>query len=177
MEQKDFKFEIKSVDETGVFEGLLAVYNNVDQVGDIIEPGALGKTIAESGGVVTLLWQHDTKQPIGTLRLTDSPTALLCRGQLVLSVKQAQDAYALMKAGALKGLSIGYRVVRQAMSDNGIRRLKELVLLEGSLVTFAANPLAQVTAVKERVYADAQLLAALRGAAQDIKDFHRQMTR
>jgi HK97 family phage prohead protease len=174
METLNFRLELKSIDESGTFEGRLAVYNNVDQGGDVIEPGAFTKTLKEGGAVVPLLWQHDSAAPIGTLRLTDSPNALLCKGTLVLSVPKAREAYDLMRAGAVRGLSIGYRAVKDIM-DGSVRRLKELALLEGSVVTLAMNPEAQITSVKQHAEPDMEAINAFRNAARDISDFHRRM--
>lgn len=165
---------LKSMTETGTFEGKLAVYGNIDEVGDVIDYGAMTKTLNEGGGQLPLCWQHDTSQPIGTLQLTDSPQALLCKGRLVLSVPAARSAYDLVKEGVVKGLSIGYTVMKHTMEASGVRRLKELRLYEGSLVTLAANPLAQITGVKQ-LQPDIEALDAFRNAARDIKDFHRRM--
>jgi phage head maturation protease len=79
-----------------------------------------------------------------------------------------------MKAGACKGLSIGYRTIKDLM-DGPVRRLKELALYEGSVVTLACNPLAQITAVKRQGEQDLEVLQAFRNAAKDINDFHRRM--
>jgi HK97 family phage prohead protease len=163
---------LKSLTEEGTFEGRLAVYNTVDEGGDVIEPGAFTKTLQESGGVVPLLWQHDTCQPIGVLHLTDSQTALNCKAQLVLSVPQARQAYDLIRAGVVKGLSIGYLAIKDAVAGE-VRRLKELRLFEGSLVTFPMNLEAQVTAVKTAAPADnSEVLEAFRNARRDISDFY-----
>jgi HK97 family phage prohead protease len=147
MKRKGFKFELKAVSDEGTFEGLLSVYNVVDLGGDLVEPGAFTKTISERGDEVPLLWQHDAKQPIGILKLEDSPDALKVSGRLVLEVEKAREAHALMKAGVVKGLSIGYDTVRSVM-DKGVRRLKELRLWEGSAVTFPMCEPATISAVK-----------------------------
>jgi HK97 family phage prohead protease len=175
MDTKDFTLELKALDETtGVFEGRLAVYNNVDEGGDVIEPGAFTKTLAEGGGSVPLLWTHDSSQPIGRLELTDTPTALLARGRLVLEVPKAREAHALMKAGVVRGLSIGYKTIKETMSGS-VRRLKELRLFEGSLTSLPMNSAALVTAVKQVPAPDMEALEAFRNAARDIKAFHRRM--
>ncbi len=177
MDTKDFTFEIKAVDEQGVFEGALSVYNIVDEGGDVVEPGAFTKTLQEGGGVVPLLWQHDAKQPIGTLELRDSPTALLAKGKLVLAVPKAREAYELLKGRALRGLSIGYKAVKQAIDPSGeIRRLKELRLFEGSLVSVPMNPAAVVTAVKsQEPDPDMEAIEAFRNVSRDLRDFHRRL--
>jgi HK97 family phage prohead protease len=144
----DFEFEIKSLDEEGVFEGKLAVYGNVDLIGDVIEPGAFTKTLSERGSSVPLLWDHDLSTPIGSLELTDGASALMAKGKLLIhDVPKAREVYALMKAGVVRGLSIGYRALK-AKSVGSVRHLKELALFEGSLTVVPMNPEALVTAVK-----------------------------
>ena len=148
MDHRDFTFECKALREDGSFTGLLSVYGVVDEYRDSVEPGAFTKTLEQNGGTVPLLWQHDTSNPIGTLKLTDSPEALRAEGNLVLTVPQARIVYDLLKAGVVRGLSIGFKSVQDAV-ENGIRKLKEIRLFEGSLVTIPANPAALVESVKE----------------------------
>lgn len=142
-----FNLQVKAIAPDGSFEGVLAVYDNVDLGGDSILPGAFTKTIQEHGDEVPMLWQHDTKEPIGTLTLTDSPNALLVKGQLLMDLPMAQKAYLLLKGGIIKGLSIGYDTIKKDI-EGGVRKLKEIRLWEGSIVTFPMNPLAMVTAIK-----------------------------
>lgn len=152
MPTKDFKFYVKAVEDKGSFEGMAAVYGNVDLGGDIIEPGAFTQTIKGKGGKVPLLWQHDQREPIGMGTLRDSKEGLLITGQLVLESDVARKALGLMKAEVLKGLSIGYdTVVSEYDKARDVRKLKEVKLWEVSLVTFPMNPKAQVTAVKSRI--------------------------
>jgi len=139
------------------FEGLASTYGNEDRVGDVIQRGAFSKSIAERP-TVPLLWQHDSREPIGTAALMDSADGLKVRGKLVLESDVARKAYALVKAKALSGLSIGFQIVKSTARD-GARLLEEIRLWEVSLVTFGANPKALVTAVKqEQECAAAQLL-------------------
>lgn len=150
---KDYRIDVKSVSEEGQFEGMLSVYNVVDLGGDLVEPGAFTKTIEEHGGKVPMLWQHDTKEPIGDLYLTDTPAGLSVKGELVLDVQRAREAHSLLKRGSIRGLSIGYQKIKHEMVK-GVRHLKELKLYEGSVVTFPMLPVAQVTAVKSDGKAD-----------------------
>ncbi len=146
---KDFKFAIKTLTDQGQFDGLAAVYGNVDLGGDIIAPGAFTKTLKEKNSQVPILWQHDAHEPIGLGTLTDGTEGLLIHGDLVMESPVAQKAYALMKADVLKGLSIGYdTVVSEYDSAHDIRTLKELKLWEVSTVTFPMNTRANVTSVK-----------------------------
>ena len=133
MSKKSMKFEIKEISGEGSFEGLLSPYGNVDLTGDIVEPGAYKKTLQEHGNTVPMLWQHKTDCPIGELTLEDRPDGLWCKGQLLMALPEAQKAYLLIKAKIVKGLSIGYESVKDAI-ENGVRHLKEIRLYEGSLV-------------------------------------------
>jgi uncharacterized protein len=148
MEQLNCRLQIKSITEQGQFQGLASVYGNVDLGGDVVVAGAFQKTLADRGGEVPILWQHDLKSPIGLGKLTDTASGLAIEGQLILAdVPKAREAYSLLKAKVLRGLSIGYESVKSDVKD-GIRFLRELKLYEVSLVTVAMNELAQVAAVK-----------------------------
>lgn len=147
----DAKFELKSVDESGLFAGYGSVFGNLDWWDDIVEPGAFTKSLAVQ--TPALLWQHDSEKPIGvwtTLREDDK--GLYCEGKLLVGeVALATEAHALLKAGALSGLSIGYSPLEWEYRKDGareVRVLKEVDLWEISLVTFPANDLARVGSVK-----------------------------
>jgi uncharacterized protein len=147
MERKELK--LSNLDEEqGTFEGMLSPYEQIDQGGDIVERGAYAKTIREQGNSRPLLWQHKADTPIGLIELVDSQEGLRVKGKLLLSLPMARDAYELMKARVVKGLSIGYTSVRDQVMESGVRRLKEIRLFEGSLVTFQMAPGAVVDAVK-----------------------------
>ena len=136
-------------DEAGVFTGYASIFGNVDQHGDVVVPGAFRKSLTERGNVVPLLWQHDTTEPVGVIELVEDSKGLrVVRGEINLETAQGREAYALLKQGAIKGLSIGYQVVQDGWQGK-VRQLKELKLMEVSLVTFPANELAGVTAIKD----------------------------
>lgn len=145
--KRQFQFELKSVGEDGTFTGLASTYNNVDLGGDAVMPGAFTKTLAEKRGQVPVLMGHDTASPIGLATVTDSPQGLVVKGELVLEADGAASAYALLKKGVIKGLSIGYDTVKSVM-DGGVRKLSELKLWEISLTAFPMNPEAVITSVK-----------------------------
>jgi hypothetical protein len=149
--KRALRMEIKQLTEAGSFEGVLATYNNVDLGGDVIEPGAFTKTIAEHGPEVKLLWQHEPSNVIGSLQLIDGPDALRVKGQIEIDddIPFSKTAYKLLKKRLLSGLSIGYDTIKDSV-EGGVRHLKELRLWEGSLVTFPMNELAGVTSVKRR---------------------------
>lgn len=142
------QFKIKAFDDaTGEFSGIASVYDVVDLYNDSVEKGAFKRTLDHSKGRYPLLWQHKTDEPIGECKAKDEEDGLHVQCKLNLDVQKGREAYALIKQGVVKGLSIGYDVVKDAM-DGGVRLLKEIALWEVSVVTFPACPPAQIMAVK-----------------------------
>lgn len=166
-DQKDFKIEVKEVKDDGTFEGYASVYKNVDLANEVVEPGAFKRTLDHKENTITLLWQHDTKQPIGIGVISDSDRGLKINGQLNLDVEKGREAHSLLKQKAIKGLSIGYDVVKDKW-DKGVRYLKELKLWEVSVVTFPCNQLASVTSVKSKESKEINSLEA-------VKDFNSEL--
>lgn len=151
METKAFGFEIKEVSDAGVIEGYASVFNNVDEGGDKIAPGAFGDGLSKAyreGRKVKMLWQHNPSEPIGIWdEVVEDGKGLRVKGTLVIEVARAREAHALMKAGAIGGLSVGYRTI-QSRPDGNVRILEKLDLYEVSPVTFPMNRAAKITAVK-----------------------------
>jgi len=151
---RDFNLEIKAVDQDGLFTGYGSVFGVVDSYQEVVEKGAFADTlldISQKGRPVPVLWQHRSGAPIGVYTsLKEDDHGLLVQGKLLKDdVQQAKEAYALMQAGAISGLSIGYFVREDSFDEKErIRRLKKLDLMEISLVTFPANEEARVEAVK-----------------------------
>lgn len=152
--QMVFPLHIKALDENaGTFEGYGAVFGNKDSYGDVIVRGAFQNFLNSSNATnVKLLWQHRSDQPIGVYdEIHEDENGLFVRGRLLINdVEQAREAYALLKAGALSGLSIGYTVNNGGwrIGDDGLTYLSDINLWEISIVTFPANPLANVDSVK-----------------------------
>ena len=122
-----------------VFEGYGSVFNIVDNVGDIILPGAFKNTL-KSKKPIRLLWQHDYKHPIGNvLDIFEDTKGLYIKGLLLLDLFKGKEAYLLIKNHAICHLSIGYEV-KDAFYSEDVRYIKEVDLWEVSIVTFAANP-------------------------------------
>ena len=151
MEYAGSPLEIKELTESGAIEGLLAGFGDTDSHGDVIDAKAFSRTLAErQGRPLPMLLHHDLKRPIGSWReWIERPEGLYVKGRLTMSARDAQEAYALAKDGALPGLSIGYRP-RSAQTDQrtGERHLLDVDLIEGSLVTAGSNPRALVASVK-----------------------------
>lgn len=162
LEMKRASLALASVDGEGVFEGYASLFNVADLGGDVIMPGAFARSLQKSGAAgIKLLWQHDGKQPIGAwTTLVEDTRGLKARGRLNLAVARAREALALMKQGALDGLSIGFRPVRVTRDRaSGLRRIHVLELVEISIVTFPMLPQARVQSVK-RAGVDPRALAS-----------------
>lgn len=145
--------EIKSLDESGTFSGYGSIYGNKDAYGDVVMPGAFGKSLAEharKGSKPKMFWQHDPHEPIGSwVNAEEDTKGLWLEGRLNMEVQRAREAYALLKAGDIDGLSIGYHVVSAEPDEKaGVLRLKELKLAEVSIVSIGANERALVDSVK-----------------------------
>lgn len=166
MERKTFKFEVKSVDDQGIFEGIAAAYRKFpDKANDIIRPGAFKKTIQDNPKVPSL-YMHDINLPIGAVSLTDSPEGLHVKGMLVRGIQKAEEVLLLMKAGIIKTLSIGYDTIQREYKD-GVRYLTEVKVGEVSVVIgdLAADDQAIITSVKT----DQALSTAEPQSTQDLE--------
>lgn len=145
--------EIKSLDEKGVFKGYGSVFGNTDAYQDVVVKGAFSKDLqSKSASKIKMLWQHNTDQPIGVYQeVKEEDYGLSVVGQLLVDeVQQAKEAYALLKAGAIEGLSIGYSTNDSHIGADGKRYLTELKTWEISIVTFPANELAVINTVKSK---------------------------
>jgi phage head maturation protease len=96
-----------------------------------------------------MLLHHDMKRPIGAWKeWREQSDGLYVSGNMTLATRDAQEAHALAKDGALTGLSIGWEPKQSTRDTAGNRIISEAELFEGSLVTIPMNPKAQVTAIK-----------------------------
>jgi HK97 family phage prohead protease len=159
MDRMAFPLEVKLAGgeaDAGTVEGYASVFGLLDRGGDIVMPGAFKASLADwkkRKALPPMLWQHDPYTPVGVWTdLVEDEKGLKVVGDLVLEVQQASDARALCIAGAVKGLSIGYRTIDYEIDrTTGVRKLKKLELWEVSLVTFAMLPEAQISGVKGEV--------------------------
>lgn len=152
MEKKqiDYQLSIEKLAENGVFAGYASVFNVTDNQKDMILSGAFARTLKNRENEIKLLWQHKADEPIGVFtKIKEDKKGLYVEGKLLLDIARAREAYALLKSGAIDGLSIGYNVAESEIdSKTGIRIIRDLDLWEISLVTFPANSHAGVTLVK-----------------------------
>lgn len=152
---KTLQLDLKALDQdgNGTFEGYGSTFGNTDRVGDAVVQGAFAKSLdthKSNGSAPAMLLHHDMTRPIG--RWTDfseDSKGLHLKGKLSLGVRDADEAYTLLKDGVINSLSIGY-VVRDESYDHKSRAnlLHEVDLHEVSLVTIPANAQATIGAVK-----------------------------
>jgi uncharacterized protein len=145
---------LKSIDDTGTFEGYASLFNREDMGHDIILPGAFRETLTNRAtSSVKLLFQHDPAQPIGVWdEIREDARGLFVRGRLMTEVARAREVLALMRAGAIDGLSIGFKTLKGRRDAKGIRRLEKVDLWEISIVTFPMLPGARVATIKTRPF-------------------------
>lgn len=159
-----------------VVEGYASLFGTKDRGGDVVERGAYAVSLAEvakAGGRIKMLWQHDPAHPIGVWdEVREDDRGLYVKGRLLADVALAREAAALLEAGAIDGLSIGYRTVKAAKAEGGGRRLTELELWEVSLVTFPMLPEARVGAKGDEPAGALmrELAAAIETARRDFAD-------
>jgi HK97 family phage prohead protease len=149
MQHKAVSLELKrEPDQDGSFEGYASVFGIVDQGMDVVARGAFNKSLGKRR--VKMLWQHDMAQPIGVWdEIQENERGLFVRGRLLKEVDKGREAMALLRAGAIDSMSIGYRTIEAVPEAEGrVRKLTEVDLYEISLVTFPMLPDAKVTAVK-----------------------------
>ncbi len=135
----------------GSFSGYASLFDTPDLGNDIISPGAFAESLARKGPRgVKLLFHHDAAQPIGVWNtMREDSRGLYVEGQLSLDNANARNILALLRTGAIDGLSIGFRAVTAArIGKSTMRRLTKIDLWEISIVTFPMLPGARVTAVK-----------------------------
>ena len=163
-----------TVTDGAVIEGYASLFGKSDQGGDVVQPGAYAaslKAMASAERRVKMLWQHDPSQPIGVWdEVREDERGLFVKGRILTEVEKGREAAALIGAGAIDGLSIGYRTKRAEKDARGQRLLHDLELWEVSLVTFPMLPEARVGAKGETPETGLmrELAEALEAARRDL---------
>lgn len=185
MKRDDFfaPFEVKFAEDSGSvgsFEGYGAVFGNVDAHGDVIVKGAFKETLREwqkSNKYPPMLVQHGgwmmsdmDALPIGKWEaMSEDENGLYVKGRLInLDTERGKNIYGAMREGVLDGMSIGYRAkefTNGTKPGEPRRTLKKVDLVELSVVTFPANGMARVAAVKS-----AQEIQTIREFEQFLRD-------
>ncbi|EOZ6718757.1 HK97 family phage prohead protease [Yersinia enterocolitica] len=153
-QRMDFPLKLKSVSDSGEFEGYGSVFGVKDSYDDIVVPGAFIKSLnawRDKNALPAMLWQHRMDEPIGIYtEMKEDDVGLFVKGRLLIDDDPlAKRAHAHMKAGSLTGLSIGYMLKDWEYDRNKeAYLLKEVDLWEVSPVTFPSNDEARVSDVK-----------------------------
>ncbi len=146
-------FDVRfAADDAGTFTGHAAVFGERNSYNEIVKPGAFARTLASHhsrGTKPPMLWSHRTDEIVGVWTdIREDDTGLAVTGKLVTETARGKEALALMQAGALTGLSIGFRARQQERGPNGLRILSEIELVEISLVALPAAGSARIKQVR-----------------------------
>lgn len=171
-EHRAYALAIRATGDDGTVEGYGSVFGARDTYDDVILSGAFSASLAAhraAGTMPAMLWQHDPEEPIGVWTdMVEDEKGLRVKGRLVLDAERGRAAHALLKAGALNGLSIGFMAKQWAYDrDTEVRTLTEIDLWEVSMVTFPAQARARITNVKS---ADVAGLITIRQAEKTLRD-------
>lgn len=153
-EKKYVSASLDKVHLDGTFSGYASVFNEVDLGNDSVAPNAFTKSLSKrSASDIRMLFQHNPDEPIGVWEeIIQTEHGLKVRGRITQSVSRGAEVLELMRAGAIDGLSIGFKTIRakQDKSQN-IRRILEADLWEISIVTFPMQETARIENVKSHL--------------------------
>lgn len=169
-EVKFCALDLKEVSLDGTFEGYASLFDREDLGRDVVRRGAFRKSLAKRHiRGVKMLFQHDPKEPIGVWeKLHEDARGLFARGRLMPEVARAREVLSLMRAGAVDGLSIGFRATNARRDRRtGTRFIHEIDLWEISIVTFPMQTEARVSSVKSRPFVD---------GVPSVREFERWLT-
>lgn len=148
-----FSLEIKALNDRE-FSGHGSIFGNVDLGGDAVMPGAFKRTLARhktAGTLPSMFWMHSPNQVPGVWKeMREDEQGLFVKGELA-DTQLGNEMRTLLGMKAVRGLSIGYRTIDREWTDDGVRLLKEVDLMEVSIVSLAMNPLAKIEASKARL--------------------------
>lgn len=150
--------------DDGAISGKAWDFATPDRVGDMIEPAAFKRAVFP----LPMLFGHDQNDPVGTwTQAAEAKGGLMVEGRLLVAeVARAREVRALVQAGAVRGLSIGFATRKAVARPGGGRTITDLELLEISLVTLPMHPGARVTSAKSAVEALRLVAAIHRATAQ-----------
>jgi hypothetical protein len=162
--------ELERITLDGSFTGYASLFGEIDLGNDVIMPGAFAGSLARRGAAgIRMLFQHDPDTPIGVWSaVEEDKQGLRVTGRIATATAKGREILELMRAGAIDGLSIGFRTVRSRIDrKSGARQIVEADLWEISVVTFPMQPGARVETVK----------SAGAGRLPSVREFERWLTR
>ena len=161
------KLEIKAaiaVDEAGTITGTAWPFGSPDRVGDVIEKGAFNAPAR-----LPMLFAHDQTQAIGVWEsITETEQGITVKGRLLIDdVARAREVRALVREGAVTGLSIGFVTRKAAARKGGGRTITALDLHEISIVPVPSHPAARITTAKSATTSEGHMANENTAAAPD----------
>lgn len=149
VEAVEFKFDEA---RKGFFSGYASKFNGVDSYGDTILPGAYAQTLSNRQRPIQMRWNHFGPVIGKWTKAVEDDHGLYVEGELTPGHSVADDVYALMKHGAVNGLSIGFRIPPGGSAKDGkLRQLKRIDLVEISVVEEPADLGARIGDVKSAI--------------------------
>ncbi len=152
-------------EDTGAISALAWPFGTPDRIGDVIEKGAFAGVALP----LPMLFGHDQNDPVGVWEAAEEKAdGLHLRGRLLVDERpRAREVRALVQAGAVRGISIGFVTRKAAPRRPRGRTISELTLMEASLVTLPMHPGARVTSAKDAAGA-LRIAAALQRATAQL---------
>ena len=140
--------QIKATSDN-IVEGYASNFGNKDSHGDIIQKGAFSKTLKENKSRIKMLWQHNLQEPIGKpLEMFEDEKGLYTQTK-ISQTDIGKKVMILAKDGVINEMSIGYYPIKEKYEESAqANMIKEIKLLEYSVVTIASNEMATLTDVK-----------------------------
>jgi HK97 family phage prohead protease len=165
--------EIKMQDDGKMaFAGYASMFGGVDAYGDTIQKGAYSNTLKNRERPIRMRWNHWGPVIGKWLKLGEDSKGLFVEGELTPGHSKATDVYASLKHGAVDGMSIGYRVKAYEQTSEDRRLLKEIELIEISVVEEPADLGAKVGEVKSMIEA-AESFKEIESLLRDAGGFSR----
>ena len=160
------EIRLAAPDDDGNIEGIAVQFDTLDTYGTTFDRRAFDGLSKR----VPMLWSHDRTQVIGSWsKLTVADDGLRVVGKLNLAVQRAQEVRAMLTAGDIEGISIGFETLKAETRAGGLRHITKVRLHEISLVAMASVPGSRVTAVRSgRQGASADFIKAVKSATRAI---------
>jgi HK97 family phage prohead protease len=140
------EFEVRAEGDGMTFTGYASVFNSPSQdLGGFIEyvaPGAFKRSL-QSRNEVKLLWNHDSGEPLaslrgGTMQLVEDDRGLKVTATLP-QTSRGKDVAELLRTKVIDSMSFGFNVIKDTWSRDGqTRTLDSVRLFEVSIVSFPA---------------------------------------
>lgn len=138
------------------FEGYASVFGEkIPSYREIVDKGAFKRTLKRNGGRVPIFYSHgwiDGQPPVGVgVDAMEDEKGLRVSGTLWVDTQLGHHTYIAMKRKGVRGLSIGFRPVKDEIDDDGWRHITEAELKEYSPTPFPANEKAKADRVRSAV--------------------------